>query len=49
MKSKPNVSHKELHLIAVKCIFRYLINTHDLEVFYLMRVAFDLNGFSDAN
>ena len=35
---------KESHLTAVKCIFRYLIETHDLGLFYPRRVAIDLKG-----
>ena len=38
----------ELHLIAVKCIFRNLIQAHDLGIFYPRRVGFDLNRFSYA-
>ena len=34
---------KESHLMDVKCIFRYLIDTHDLGLFYLRGVSFDLN------
>ena len=40
---------KESHLVAVKRIFRYLIETHDLGIFYPRGVAFELNGFSDAD
>ena len=36
-------------LTAIKCIFRYLIDTHDLDVFYPRGVAFDIKGYSDAN
>ena len=41
--------HKESHLVVVKCIFRYLINTHDLGLFYRRGVAFDLNRFFNAD
>ncbi|XP_057496707.1 uncharacterized protein LOC130781518, partial [Actinidia eriantha] len=40
---------KESHLVAVKRIFRYLIETYDLGIFYPRGVAFELNGFSDAD
>ena len=40
---------KESHLVAVKRIFRYLIETHDLGIFYPRGVAFELNGFSDVD
>ena len=30
-------------------IFRYLIDTHDLRIFYPRGVAFDLNGFFNAD
>ena len=39
---------KKLHLVAVKRIFRYLIETHDLGILYHMGVAFDLNKISNA-
>ena len=41
--------HKESHLVAIKCTLKYLINTHDLWLFYPRGVAFDLNGFSNAD
>ena len=41
--------HKESNLVTIKCIFRYLINMHDLRIFYPKGVAFDLNGFSDVD
>ena len=31
----------------VKCIFIYLIDTHDLGIFYQRGVSFDLKGYSD--
>ena len=40
---------KKSHLTAIKCIFRYLIDTHDLGIFYPRGVAFDLKGGSDAD
>ena len=40
---------KESHLVAVKRIFRYFIETYDLGIFYPRGVAFELNGFSDAD
>ena len=40
---------KESHLTAVKRIFRYLIDTHDLGIFYPKEITFDLGGYSDAN
>ena len=40
---------KKSHLVTIKHIFRYLINLHDLGIFYPMGVTFDLNRFSDAN
>ena len=40
---------KESHLVAIKCIFRYLIDTHDLGIFYPRGGVFDLYGLSDAN
>ena len=61
MTSRPNIMFnvcicarfqswpKESHLIFVKYIFRYLIKMHDLGIFYPSVVAFDLNGFSDAD
>ena len=39
---------KESHLVIVKRIFKYLIDTHNLGTFYPRRVAFDLK-FSDAD
>ena len=40
---------KESHLTAVKCIFRYLIDTHNLGLFYPRGVSFVLKGYSDAD
>ena len=40
---------KESHLLSIKCIFRYLIETHNLGIFYPRAVAFDLKGYSDAD
>ena len=40
---------KESHLMAVKRIFRYLIDTQDLGIFYPRGVSFDLKNYSDAN
>ena len=39
---------KESHLTAVKRIIRYLLDTHNLGLFY-PRVSFDLEGYSDAD
>ena len=33
---------KESHLLVIKCIFRYLIETHNLGIFYPREVVFDL-------
>ena len=40
---------KESHLSAVKRIFRYLIGTQNLGLFYPRDVAFDLLSYSDAD
>ena len=40
---------KESHLYAVKCIFRDLIETHNLGIFYTRGVAFDLKWYSNAD
>ena len=40
---------KESHLVAVKRKFRYLIDTHDLGIFYPRGIAFELNGFSNVD
>jgi transposase InsO family protein len=40
---------KESHLIAIKRIFRYLIGTYDLGLFYPKGTSFELVGYSDAD
>ena len=40
---------KKSHIVTIKSIFRYLIDTHDLGIFCPRGVAFDLHGFSDAD
>ena len=40
---------KESHLSAVKRIFRYLVGTQNLGLFYPRGVAFDLISYSDAD
>ena len=35
--------------MAVKLIFRYLIETRNLGIFYLRGVTFDLKGYFDAD
>ena len=40
---------KESHFTAIKRIFRYLIDTHNLSIFYPRGVSFDLKGYSDAD
>ena len=40
---------KESHLIAFKIIFRYLIGTQNLGLWYLKKSFLDLIGFSDAD
>ena len=40
---------KESHLFAVKRIFRYLIGTQNLGLWYPRGTSFDLIGFSDAD
>ena len=40
---------KESHLFAVKRIFRYLIGTQNLGLWYPKGTSFDLIGFSDAD
>ena len=40
---------KESHIQAVKQIFRCLVETHNLGIFYPRGVAFDLKGYSDAD
>ena len=40
---------KESHLTIVKRIFKYLIITHDLGIFYPRGVSFDLKGYSDVD
>ena len=39
----------ESHLSTIKRIFRYLIGTQNLGLWYLRRTSFDLIGFSDAD
>ena len=40
---------KESHLIAIKRIFRYLVGTQDLGLWYPKDTSFDLVGYSDAD
>ena len=40
---------KESHLIALKYIFRYLIGTQNLGLWYPKKSSFELIGFSDAD
>ena len=40
---------KESHLSVVKRIFRYLVGTQNLGLFYSRGVAFDLISYSDAD
>ena len=42
-------SPKESHVIAVKRIFRYLLGTIDLGVWYPKHTSFELTSFSDAD
>ena len=40
---------KESHLLSVKRIFRYLVGTQNLGLFYPKSVEFNLQGYSDAD
>ena len=40
---------KESHLIDVKRIFRYLMETQGLGLWYLKHTSFDLIGYSDVD
>ena len=40
---------REVHLIAVKCIFRYLIGTSNLDLLFKRRESFKLTIYYDAN
>ncbi|KAI3681543.1 hypothetical protein L6452_36342 [Arctium lappa] len=40
---------KEIHLSAVKCIFRYLKGTADLGLWYPKDTSFELTTYTDAN
>ena len=41
--------HKESHLIALKCIFRYLFGTQNLGLWYPKKSSLELIGFFDAD
>jgi hypothetical protein len=40
---------KESHLVAVKRIFRYLVNTPNFGLWYPKGASFDLVGYSDSD
>jgi hypothetical protein len=40
---------KESHLVAVKRIFRYLVNTPNFGIWYPKGTSFDLVGYSDSD
>ena len=40
---------KESHLLSVKRIFRYIVGTQNLGLFYPKSVEFNLRGYSDAD
>ena len=39
---------KESHLTGIKRMFRYILDTHDLGLFYPRGVSFYLKGYSNA-
>jgi hypothetical protein len=48
MCAKFQANPKECHLMAVKKIFRYLVHTPNLGLWYLKGSTFDLHGYSDS-
>ena len=47
MSTRNQLSPKELHVMTIKRIFRYLIDTQNISVWYLKQSSLDLIDYSD--